>query len=307
MKFAIVGAGGIGGYFGARLAADGNDVVFVARGAHREVMAQHGLRIVSALGDLHIEAPQLHEDAATTGLCDIVLVCVKLWDTEAAGALIKPLLSHDTAVVSLQNGVTAEDTLAGILGPRHILGGVARISANIREPGVIEHTGNLAKIQFGELDGQSTWRQDCLLSACISAGITAQVLPDITAELWKKFALLAPMAGAACFYRSASGALLADPERRALIEALVTECLAVARAKGVILPADMVDQAFKGFAAFPGTMKPSMLHDLEAGRRLELEWLNGEVVRLGRELGIATPANAKVTEALEPYAMGANA
>ena len=304
MKFLILGAGGVGGYFGARLAADGNDVTFVARGAHRGAMAQRGLKILSDRGDLTIETPQLHQDPDSTGLCDIILVCVKLWDTEAAADFVKPLLAHDTAVVSLQNGVSAEDTLAGVLGPQHILGGVARIAAAIKEPGVIEHTRKLAKIQFGELDGAKTWRQDCLLSACIGAGIEAEVLPDVTTEIWKKFAILAPLAGAACMYRSSIGELLAEAERRRLLEELIAETVAVARARGADLPPDFTAEAIRAYGAFPDGMKPSMLNDLEAGRRLELAWLNGEVVRLAKDLGVDTPANARVTETLAPFAMG---
>ncbi len=304
MKFLIVGAGGVGGYFGARLAADGNDVTFVARGAHRAAMADKGLKVISALGDVRIDGPQLHRDPQTTGLCDFILICVKLWDTEAAAELVKPLLAHDTAVISLQNGVSAEATLAEVLGPQHVLGGVARISAHIAEPGVIQQVGPQARMQFGELDGQSTWRQECLEAAGIGAGIDVQVRVDIREELWKKFALLAPVAGAACYFRCPTGALLADSERRGLLEALLAETEAVARAQGIALPDDMTARAFKGYAAFPGGMKPSMLHDLEAGRRLELAWLNGEVLRLGKEHGIDTPANAQVVEALTPYAMG---
>ena len=304
MKFLIVGAGGVGGYFGARLAADGNDVTFIARGAHRRAMAEQGLRVTSELGDLHIEHPQLYDDPATTGLCDIILVCVKMWDTEAAAALIKPLLAHDSAMVSLQNGVEAEDLLAGVLGAEHVLGGVARIASAIEAPGVIRHTGTVARLIFGELDGLPSWRQECLLSACIGAEIEAEASSDIKTELWRKFVMLAPLAGAACFHRCNAGDLLAVPERRQLFDDLVQETAALARAKGAALGPATEIQVIRSLEAFPPEMKPSMLHDLEAGRRLELPWLNGAVVRLGEELGLKTPANAKVVEALEPDAGG---
>ncbi len=304
MKFVIVGAGGVGGYFGARLAADGNDVTFIARGAHRKAMAEQGLSVKSELGDLLIERPQLYEGPATTGLCDIILVCVKMWDTEAAAALIKPLLAHDSAVVSLQNGVEAEDMLAGVLGAEHVLGGVARIASAIEAPGVIRHTGTVARLIFGELDGLPSWRQECLLSACIGADIEAEASSDIKTELWRKFVMLAPLAGAACFHRCSAGELLAAPERRQLFDDLVQETAALARAKGAALGPATEVQVIRSLEAFPPKMKPSMLHDLEAGHRLELPWLNGAVVRLGRELGLATPANAKVVEALEAYTEG---
>jgi 2-dehydropantoate 2-reductase len=304
MKFLIVGAGGVGGYFGARLAADGNEVTFVARGAHRRAMEQHGLKVLSPLGDLRIDSPRLFDGPDSAGLFDIVLFCVKLWDTEAAAELIKPLLARDSAVVSLQNGVTAEETLAGVLGAQHVLGGVAQIAAAIAEPGVIRHTGNLARLIFGELDGLPSWRQESLLSACIGADIEASVSPEIVLELWRKFVLLAPLAGAACFYRCSAGELLSLPERRRMLEALTAETIAVGEAKGIALEPEVEVEVLRKLEAFPPEMKPSMLHDLEAGRRLELDWLNGTVVRLGRELGVATPANAEVTEALQPYAMG---
>jgi 2-dehydropantoate 2-reductase len=304
MKFLIVGAGGVGGYFGARLAADGNEVTFMARGAHRRAMEQNGLKVLSPLGDLHIEAPRLFDDPGSAGLFDIVLFCVKLWDTGAAAEQIKPLLAHDSAVVSLQNGVTAEDTLARVLGPQHVLGGVAHIAAVIAEPGVIRHTGSLARLTFGELDGLPSWRQEGLLSACIGAGIEATASPEIVLEIWRKFVLLAPLAGAACVYRCSIGELLALPERRRTLEALTAETIAVGKAKGVALEPEIEVEVLRKLEAFPAEVKPSMLHDLEAGRRLELDWLNGTVARLGRELGIETPANAEVTEALQPYAMG---
>ena len=304
MKFLIVGTGGVGGYFGARLAADGNDVTFVARGRHREAMERDGLQVISALGDIHVEKPRLHDDPSATGLCDIVLLCVKLWDTEEAAELVKPMLAHDTAVVSFQNGVSAEETLGRALGPQYVLGGVAQIAARIAEPGVIEHTGTMARLVFGELDGRATWRQDCLLSACIGAGIKAEAAEDVTRDLWKKFVLLAPMAGATSFYRLPVGEILADPERRACLEALVAETAAVARAKGVRLHEETEARVLTFMAGLPHEMKASMLHDLEAGRRLELDWLNGEVVRLGAALGVATPASAEVVAALTPFAMG---
>lgn len=305
MKFLIVGAGGVGGYFGARLAADGNELTFVARGAHRAAMKQDGLMVLSPLGDLHIKTPRLFDDPLSAGLFDIVLFCVKLWDTEDAAEQIKPLLAHDTAVISLQNGVTAEETLARVLGPQHVLGGVAQIAAVIAEPGVIRHTGTLARLIFGELDGLPSWRQECLLSACIGAGIEATASPEIVLEIWRKFVLLAPLAGAACFYRCSIGELLAAPERRRKLEALTAETIAVGEAKGVALEPEIEVEVLKKLEAFPAEVKPSMLHDLEAGRRLELDWLNGTVARLGRELGVDTPANAEITAALEPYAMGA--
>ncbi|MGF1611165.1 MAG: ketopantoate reductase family protein [Kiloniellales bacterium] len=305
MKICIIGAGGVGGYFGARLAADGNDVTFVARGAHRAAMEAKGLRVRSPLGDIHIEKPKVLDDPLEIGLCDVVLLCVKLWDTEPAIELARRLLAHDTGVISLQNGVAAEELLAGALGPQHVMGGVAQISAHIAEPGVILHVGRLARIVVGELDGAPSWRQDGLLAACESAGaIEARASSNIKVDIWRKFVLLAPMAGACSLHRAPLGTVLADPARRRQLEALVAEAAAVGRAKGVALAPDTEDKTLAMIAGLPAEMKPSMLLDLEAGRRLELDWLTGAVVRLGRELGVATPESAAVYAALEPYALG---
>lgn len=304
MRICVVGAGGVGGYFGARLAADGNDVIFVARGAHRAAMAARGLRVISANGDVHVEKPQLYDDPVQAGLCDIVLFCVKLWDSEPAAALVRPLLTHDTALVSFQNGVVAADLLSGWLGPQYVLGGVAEIPAAIAEPGVIRHTGKLARLSFGERDGSTSWRAEALHAACQGAGIEARLSTDIERDIWKKFVFLAPLAGAAAFHRVSLGVLRAAPDKRRLLEGLVAETLAVARAKGQDLDADVATKVMAGYDALPPETKPSMLHDLEAGRRLELDWLNGEVVRIGRAHGIDTPDNAAVVAALEPFALG---
>ena len=304
MKFAVMGTGGVGGYFGARLAADGNDVGFIARGAHREAMRRDGLRVLSPLGDIHIAQPLVPDDPADLGLCDFVLFCVKLWDAETAAEAIRPLLSHDTAVIPLQNGVSVTDTLTRVIGAKHVLGGVAQIAAAIERPGVIRHSGTFARIIFGERDGSSTWRQECMVSACVGAGIEVRASASIDVDIWKKFALLAPLAGATCHDRCPIGGVMGDPERRARHAAMVRETCAVGRARGIALDADLEDKTIAASAALPGDMKTSMLTDLENGRRLELDWLNGEVVRMGRELGVETPVNAAVTEALKPYAMG---
>ncbi len=304
MKFCIVGTGGVGGFFGAKLAADGNEVIFVARGAHREAMEKHGLRVRTEEGDLHIAAPRFLDDPREAGLCDVILICVKLWDTETAADLVAPLVGRDTAAISLQNGVTAADRLAAKLGPGNVLGGVGGISAHIVEPGVIQQTGTFARLIFGERDGSKTWRQEALHAACVSAGFGAIVSDNIERDLWHKFGLLAPVAGACALHRATIGALRDDPAKRAQLETLVDETLAVGRAKGVDLGREQESELMARFDAFPAEMKPSMLIDLEAGRRLELDWLNGEVLRLGRELAIATPENAALVEALAPYRKG---
>ncbi len=305
MKFAVMGAGGIGGYFGARLAADGNEVTFIARGRHAEALRRDGLTMRSPRGDLHIADPVVLEDPRDIGLADIVLFCVKLWDVEAAAERIKPLLGHDTAVIPFQNGVSVCDRLAELLGARHVVGGVAKISAVIEAPGMIRHNGPLARLIFGERDGSSSWRLEAMLSACMGAGIEARVSGDIERDIWEKFVFLAPLAGAACFARAPIGAVMSDPRHRTRLAAMMAEAAAVGRAKGIALDDDLAERSLGQALDLGADTKPSMLVDLERGRRLELKWLNGEIVRLGAELGIETPVNAEVCAALKPYAMGA--
>ena len=299
-----MGAGAVGGYFGARLAAGGDEVVFIARGPHREAMQKNGLKVFSPLGDVHIDAPDVMDDPGDVGLCDIVLFCVKLWDVAAAAETIKPLLARDCAVVPLQNGVTVEDPLSDILGAEHVMGGVCKLSVSTEAPGVIRHHGDFAWLAFGERDGAPTWRQECLHAACQRAGINADACPAIDVGIWEKFVFLAPFAGATAFYRAPAGRIMADPEKRARFEAMVRETAAVGRAKGVALPEELEARTLAFVESSPPAMTASMANDLDAGRRLELEWLSGEVVRLGQELGVDTPESAAVTEALTPYAMG---
>ncbi|MCH6587066.1 MAG: 2-dehydropantoate 2-reductase [Proteobacteria bacterium] len=304
MKYAIMGAGGVGGYFGARLAAAGDEVAFIARGAHKDAMKANGLTLHSPLGDARLEAVEVMDDPDDVGLCDIILFCVKLWDVEAAAETIRPLLSNDTCVAPIQNGVSVTGALSRLLGAKHVIGAVTQISASIEAPGVIRHHGDFARLIFGELDGSDSWRTECLEAACASAGIEARVSQNIEVEIWEKFVFLAPMAGATAFYRAAIGAVRDDPERRARFEAMLRETAALGRAKGVALP-DGLEERLLGFVqGLPPEMKSSMQLDLERGKRLELDWLNGEVVRLGQELGVETPENAAVYEALKPYALG---
>ncbi len=304
MRFAIFGAGGVGGYFGARLAADGNEVVFIARGAHGEAMARQGLRLRSVRGDLYIEKPEVHADTAAVGRCDYVLVCVKMGALAEAAEAIRPLLADDTAVVPFQNGIESEDILGRALGPRFVLGGVAYIFAHIAEPGVIQHVGEVARLAFGELDGRKSSRMETLESACIGAGIDVDATDRIEDRLWRKFVTLAPLAGATCLGRCPVGGVRDDPVLFAKLEAMIAEAVALGRARGVELPDDLTARSLKAVGELQADMKTSMLHDLEAGKPLELDWLNGAIVRLGAEAGVPTPVNAEVVAALSPYAAG---
>jgi 2-dehydropantoate 2-reductase len=304
MKFAIIGVGGIGGYLGARLAAAGHEVVFVARGAHAEAMRRDGLTLKSPQGDVHIAKPEVPDGPSGYRPVDAVFVCVKLWDVEAVAPTLRPFLREDTAVIPLQNGISACDILSKSLGSDHVLGGVARFSAAIESPGVIRHNTAFATILFGELDRRKSSRQDAVLAACLGAGIDAKVPDDIEVVMWEKFAYLAPLAGACCFAQASVDKVVKNPAERARLQSMLEEAVAVGRAKGVALDAELAKRNMQYALELNPGIKPSMLVDLENGRRLELDWLNGEIVRLGKALGVPTPANAEVYEALKSYAMG---
>jgi 2-dehydropantoate 2-reductase len=305
LRFAVMGAGGVGGYFGARLADAGAKVAFIARGPHLEAMRAAGLRVKSALGDARIHPIEATDDPRLVGPVDVVLFTVKLYDTEAAAAAIAPMMGKNTIVLSLQNGVDAEEALARGLGAGHVMGGASYIFSVIGEPGVIRHTGQMARIVFGELDGQPSTRAEVLLATFETAGIDATLSDTIAVELWRKFTFLASIA-ALCGQTGLSlGPVLADAETRRRLAAAMTEVAAVARAKGVPLDDDLVEAHLAFADTLDGAMKPSLLQDLERGARIEIENLSGTVVRFGAELGIAVPNHAAAYAQLKTYAEGA--
>ncbi|WP_119166920.1 ketopantoate reductase family protein [Algihabitans albus] len=304
MKILIFGSGGIGGYFGARLAEAGEEVVFVARGAFAEALHRDGLRIFSARGDLHLKPVAVHESAETTGAVDAVLICTKMWSLPEAAEAIRPLLTPDTAVVPLQNGVEAVDWLSEAIGPENLLGGVAYISAHIEAPGTIRHNTQHARIVFGELDGRRSARAEALYEALERAGIDAVLTDDVTRALWEKFSTLAPLAGACSYFRKDIAGVRDSAGGRELLQALAGECIAVGRARGVALPEGWEDKVYARFDELGGAVKPSMLVDLERGNPLELEWLSGATLRLGEATDIDTPASRKVYNELRPFAEG---
>ncbi|HUC61402.1 MAG TPA: 2-dehydropantoate 2-reductase [Alphaproteobacteria bacterium] len=304
MKIAVMATGGVGGYFGARLAASGEDVTFVARGKHLGAIEANGLKVESANGDLLIKPARATDDPAKIGPVDIVLFAVKLWDMDTAGAACKPLIGRDTAVVSFLNGVESEGRLAAILGKEHVMGGVAAISSTIAAPGTIKMIGTMATLAFGELDGRKSARGEALLAACLKAGIAAKLSAEIEKDIWTKFVLLASFSGMTALTRATIGPIRDDPELHAMLRAAMGEVVAVARAKGVALPADHAETVLAMVAKFPYEMRASMAVDLERGNRLELPWLSGAVARLGKELGVATPVHAFIATALKLQAGG---
>ncbi len=305
MRIAVIGTGGVGGAFGAALAKAGADVTFVARGAHLAAMKTNGLQVNGPRGDIHINPVQASDDPASIGVVDVVLFCVKLWDLESAGAAIKPLIGPNTAVIPLQNGIDAADRLIPILGKDAVMGGVAQISATIDAPGVIRQTGTFMKLEFGELDGQPSQRGAAFLTACKVAGFDAANTNNIKAALWTKFIFLGTMAAVIAAVRLPLGKLRDDPEGFALLESSVAEIAALGRASGVDLVPTLEAELLRAAKNFPAEMMPSMAVDLLRGNRLELPWLSGKVVALGRELGVPTPTHNVLYAVLKPYANGA--
>jgi 2-dehydropantoate 2-reductase len=304
MRIAVIGAGGVGGAFGAALAKAGADVTFVARGAHLKAMREHGLRIESPRGETHLTPTQATDDPATIGPVDFVLFCVKLWDVEAAGAAIKPLIGPTTAVIPLQNGIDASERLIPILGAQAVMGGVAQISATIAAPGVVRQVGTFMRLVFGELEGGRSNRGDTFLNLCQKAGFDAVHSDRIMTDLWMKFILLASNAAMTAATRTPIGILRDDPDTSALFARCYAEVAAVGRARGIAIPDDAVERTIGFNHNAPPTMMASMAHDLIRGNRIELPWLSGKVVALGRELGVPTPVHEILYAVLKPHIDG---
>jgi len=304
MRIAVMAAGAVGGYFGARMAAAGHDVAFVARGAHRDTIRRDGLKVESAVGDLHLKEVNVTDDPKQIGPVELVLFAVKLWDTEAAGEQTRPLIGSNTRVITLQNGVDSVERLAPILGDDATIGGATYVVTKIARPGVIRQTGAIAKIRCGRLDG----RPDAVLASYVEqmkgADIDITLSDQMLVDLWKKFVLLSGTSSITASTRQPLGVVRDDDDMRAFFYRLMQETIAVGRASGVEFPADFQTELDRSVAGFSPEMKASMANDLEAGNRLELDWLAGKVVALGRHYGISTPAQEAVYAILKPYRMG---
>jgi len=304
MRMAVMAAGAVGGYFGGRMAAAGHDVTFIARGAHRDAIRRDGLRIESALGDLHLKDLNVTDDPKQVGPVDVVLFAVKLWDTETAGEQTRPLVGSNTRVITLQNGVDSVERLTPILGDDVTIGGATYIVTTIAKPGVIRHTGPRAQVRCGRLDR----RPDAVLAGYVrqmkAANIEITLTDHMLLDIWKKFVLLSGTSGITASTRQPLGAIRDDEDMRAFFYRLMHETIAVGRAAGVEFPPDFAAELDRWVASFPPTMKASMANDLDAGRRLELDWLAGKIVALGRKYGIATPGHEAVYAILKPYRMG---
>ncbi len=307
MKIAVVGAGGVGGVFGARLAAAGHDVSFVARGAHLEAIRSDGLHVTGGPRDLHIRPSLATDRPAEIGVADVVLFAVKQWDLDSAAAAARPLVGPGTTVVPLQNGIDARERLGAVLGLDPVIGGTAFINAFIGAPGSIEQRTPFNRLVFGEWDGRPSPRVEALAAACEPTDIEAVASPNIERDVWKKFVFLVAVSSVNAVVRGNNAVVRRCPETEALIGICAAEIAAIGRARGVPLDADEGEQAARLSGSFGGDGIASMAADLMKGSRLELPWLAGKAVALARETGVAAPALQTIHAALLPWQDGAAA
>ena len=305
MKILVMGSGGVGGFYGGRLANSGCDVTFVARGAHLAAMREHGLLIENeAQGNILIQPVTVTDDPVSEGTPDLIIFAVKLWDTEAVARALKPIVGANTAVLSLQNGVVKDDILGGVFGEKALMGGVAYVGTHITRPGVIHQVGTLQRLVFGEYDGKKSARAEALLAMLLRAGIQAELSNDIRRTLWEKYTFLVGLSGATASMRTTIGPVRENPQTRGFLYDLMKETVAVGRALGVALPENFADDRLAFADSVPGTMDSSLHHDLKNGNRLEVEWLAGGVVQLGKKAGVPTPCNRAVWDVLALQAQG---
>lgn len=304
MRVGVVGAGGVGSYFGGRLAHAGADIQVLARGRQLRAIRDNGLRISGGRGEVALALPAT-DDPTEIGPCDIVLFCVKSYDTETAVELLPPLLHATTAVVSLQNGVDNEEKIAARIGPEHVMGGAAFIFASVVEPGVVHDAGGPGSIVFGELDGSGSTRGEALLEMCQRAGVPAELVTDIRVRLWDKFAFICAQAGMTACTRLPIGEVRAEPVTWGMFTNIVDEVVALGTAEGVDLPSDTGAKIARFAQALPAGGFSSLYDDLVGGRRLELQALHGLVVRRSRAHDLAAPMCEAVYALLKPHELPA--
>lgn len=304
MRIVVIGTGGVGGYFGARLTEAGENVTFVARGAHLEAIKSRGLTVYSALGDMHLRDVQCTENTRDIGHADIVMIAVKLWATDEAIQTAKPLLGKNTGIISFQNGILAEESLIAAYSSQHAMGGVANIAALIEEPGVIRHNGNMASLAFGELNNTQSERAQSLLTACSRANIKAEIPDDINLAIWEKYIRLVTMSAMTTLCRMPIGPIRDEVHTRNLLSQILAEIIDVGKAKGLKFSDNVLQEQLDIIDGYPPSMVASMCGDLRKGYPLEVPWFSGTIARLGKELNIPTPANGFVYAALKLFEHG---
>ncbi len=304
MRIAVMGGGAVGGYFGGLLSRAGNEVTFIARGAHLAAMQKNGLTLETPNGTLEVKNARFVAEPSDVGHCDIVLFAVKAYDIEAAAMPLKPLVGAGSTVISVLNGVDHQDRIGAVLGTQNVIGGLAMVSGVITAPGVIRYTSPMSALRFGEADGSMSTRVLAFRDACTAAGFNAEALADVRRAQWEKFVGLATNAALTSLFRLPAGYLYNDPEIAQLAHRAFSEVAAVGRASGIALALDAADRALANHQSFPKTMYASMYHDLAKGKPMELDSLSGYIVRQGRALGVPTPVHEMAYLALKPYLHG---
>ncbi|MBI1181636.1 MAG: 2-dehydropantoate 2-reductase [Alphaproteobacteria bacterium] len=304
MKIAIMGSGGVGGYFGAKMALAGNEVTFVARGAHLEAIRRNGLLVRTDSGEMAINPAHVTDDPATIGPVDVALFTTKLYDTYDAAEALRPAIGPDSFVVTVQNGVSGAEMIGEVLGPDKVLPGSTYIISHLEGPGVIRHMGQFQRIVFGETDGRISARAKAFETLCADSGIDVKLSDKVMTTLWEKFIPLTVMSGMTSVTRLPIGPILADPDLSAMVDAAVEEAVNVGRARGVELRPDTADRVKEGVRSAPYDTKASMLVDLERGKKLELPWLSAAVARWGAELGVPAPTHRFIATVLKLHAAG---
>ena len=300
MKIAVYGTGGVGGYFGGQLALAGEEVHFIARGAHLDALKQDGLHVASTKGDFHILNPFMAEQPSEIGPVDIVLVAVKAWQVPQVATQLQPLLGPDTFVVPLENGVESADQLADVIGKERVVGGLCKIISYIEAPGRIKHAGAEPFIAFGELDNTASERTKRLLEAFKRAGVSVKIPKDIQAAIWEKFLFIASISGMGAITRAPIGVLRAVPETRSMVEQAMREIFNVAIAKGIQLQEPVISKTMSFVDQLPSSGTASMQRDIAEGKPSELEAQNGAVVRFGKQTNIPTPIHTFIYYCLLP-------
>jgi len=301
MKIAVYGAGGVGAFYGGKLAQAGAEVALIARGAHLEAIRSNGLEVRSIAGDFRLDL-MATDDPSEIGPCDLVLFCVKSYDTESAAAMLPPLMNTDTAVLSLQNGVDNEEKIEAVTGKGSVMGGVAYVFSTITSPGVVNHTGGPGTIAFGEMDGKESPRAKRFLEFAHSAGIASRIEPNIRRILWEKLIFICAQAGTTSAIRLPLGDIRTTPESYALFRALLEETAEVGRAEGVEIPDESIETIVQYIEALPEGAFSSLHHDMVHGNRMELEALHGTVLRLAAKHGLEVPATRVIYAILKPWA-----
>jgi 2-dehydropantoate 2-reductase len=289
MKILIMGTGGVGGYYGGLLAQQGNEVTFIARGAHLYAIRHEGLKVKSIHGDFRVFPANATEDPAKVEPVDLVLFCVKTYNTDEAAEGIHLVIGPRTAVLSLQNGVDAAERIGKVVGMEHVIGGATWLSSAVEEPGVIKQISQFRRIVFGELAGGRSERLQSIFEVLNSTGVTVEISEDIQKVLWTKFVFISAVSAIGSLTRLPMGDYRAVPETRSLLSGIMQEVEALARAQGIPLDPDVVQKSLEFMDHAAPHIKPSMQLDVESGRRTELESMVGVIGRKGRQLGIPTP------------------